>query len=111
MATTTLEKREGRSPGYEYSATVLDGVTGPSVLIPPMGAEGAAVTCTIIAGASTGKIQFTTSPDADVIADTANWQDWPNGNTTGTYSDALISPISAVRGVSISGDIDIEILV
>ena len=111
MALADLVKREGRYPGYEYSADILDGVTGPSVVIPPMGTEGATVTCTIIAGANTGKIQFTTSPDADVIADTANWQDWPNGDTSGTYSDSIISPVTAVRGVSVSGNITIEIVV
>jgi len=111
MATVNLTKRQGRMPGYEYSAQILDGVTGPSIIVPPTGSEGARVTCTIIPGASTGKFQFTTSPDADVLADTAIWQDWPNGNTTSTFSDSLLAPVTAVRGVSVSGNIDIEVLV
>jgi len=111
MATVQMEKRQGRKPGYEYSATILDGVTGPSVIIPPGGYEGGCVTCTLIAGANTGKFQFSTSPDADVVADTATWQDWPDGNKTGSNSDAIVAPVTAVRGVSVSGDIAIEVVI
>lgn len=111
MATIQMTLRQGRQPGYEYSATVLDGITGPSIKIPPMGSEGARVTCTIIAAANTGKFQFTTSLDSEVDADTAVWQDWPNGNTTGSFSDSLLAPVTAVRGVSVTGDIAIEVLI
>jgi len=111
MATVNLTKRQGRQPGYEYTAEILDGVTGPSIIIPPMGSEGARVTCTIITTGNSGKFQFTTSPDADVAADTATWQDWPGGNKTSTFSDSLLAPVTAVRGVSVSGAIDIEVLV
>jgi len=110
MATATMTKRQGRQPGYEYSANILDGVTGPSVIIPPMGNEGGVITCTIIPGGNSGKIQFTTSTDAKVAADTAVWQDWPKGNVSTTESDSLLGPVTAVRGVSASGAIDIEII-
>jgi len=90
---------------------ILDGVTGPSIIIPPTGSEGARVTCTVIPGGNTGKFQYTTSPDADVLADTAIWQDWPGGSKTSTFSDSLLAPVTAVRGVSVSGPIDIEVLV
>jgi hypothetical protein len=106
----TLTKRDDyRENGWTYTETITDGETGDTVRIPPM-PPNSKITCTIIAGANTGKFQSTTSPDADIIADTATWVDWPAGVKTGTYEDALISPVTAIRGVSVSGEIVIEIV-
>jgi len=107
---TEMTKRDFNPLGYTHKETIADGVTGDYIVVPPLG-DGTRVSCTVIAGAGTGKIQFTTSPDSEVIAGTATWQDWPEGNSTGTTSDTLIGPVTALRGVSVSGEIKIEIVV
>lgn len=94
--------------GYEYSETIADGETGESVLIPPELNKN--LTCTIVASTNIGKIQFTTSTNALVLSDNANWQDWPLGEITGTVYDTLESPVTALRGVSISGEIKLEFI-
>ena len=103
------ERTLGRKPGYSHSEELLTGVTSDPVVIPPL--NGQPVSVTMIAGANTGKIQFTTSTDAKVAAGTATWQDWPSGVVTGTVSDTLISPVTAVRGVSDAGTVDFEIII
>lgn len=105
-----MTPRDGRYNGYTHKETLATGVTSDPIVIPPLPA-GAQVRCTVIAGAGTAKIQDTTSPDADVAADTAVWQDWSAGNKTGTYSDVLLRPGTAVRGVSVSGEIAFEIVI
>ena len=102
--------REGRYNGYTHTETLVDGITSDPIVIPPL-PPGGRVTCTVIAGANTAKIQFTTSSDAAVVADTATWSDWPQGDKIGTFSDSIITPVTAVRGVSVSGEIDFEIVI
>jgi hypothetical protein len=109
MTTAAMTKRQSYIPGYEYEETISDGSTGDTVKIPPIHPDSR-ISCTVIAGVGTGKIQYTTSIDAKVIAGTAVWQDWPLGEVTGTDSDSLVSPITGLRGVSISGDITIEVV-
>lgn len=106
----TLTQRPGRNPGWTYKETLADGTTSDPVIIPPLQNDSGNVTCTIIANANTGKMQSTTSPDANIAADTATWVDWPNGDTNGTYTDALITPVTAVRGISVSGEITFEVV-
>lgn len=96
--------------GYHHQEEIADGITGAWVKVPAMGMQGGLVSCTMVAGANTGKVQFTTSSDIDVLADTANAQNWPLGNVTGTYSDA-VAQVTAVRGVSISGIVDFEVTI
>jgi hypothetical protein len=93
--------------GHSYQETIATGTNGDSVIVHPL--NGKPLTCTLIAGAGTGKIQFTTSSEAAVIAGTATWQDW-EGVTTGTGSDVLIGAVTAVRGVSTSGEVKIELV-
>jgi len=94
----------GGVSGYAYQETIADGENGESVIVQPL--NGKNLACTLIAGANTGKIQFTTSPIANVEAGTATWQDW-DGVTTGTGSDVLLVA-TAVRGVSTSGEVTVE---
>ena len=110
MPTTEMIKRNFFFNGYHYTETIATGATGNTVIIPPFD-SGKSITCTLIAGTSTGKFQITTSSDSAVTAGTATWQDWYEGNKTGTVSDAIISPVTAVRGVSVSGAIVIEIVI
>ncbi len=102
------ERSLGRKPGYFHSEQLLTGATSDPVVIPPL--NGQQVSVTMVAGANTGKIQFTTSTDAKVAAGTAIWQDWPAGVVTGTVSDRLISGVTAVRGVSSAGTVDFELI-
>lgn len=96
--------------GYVHTESILTTATGNDIRIPALPA-GKNITCTLIAGASTGKFQITTSSDSVVTAGTATWQDWAQGNQTGTVSDAIISGVTAIRGVSVSGAIAIEIVI
>lgn len=110
MAVVEMIKRASNTPGFAHYETIADGQTGNDVRVFPMGLDGANVTCRIIAGAGTGKFQFTTSSDVDVLAETAVWSDWPKGTVTGTDWDALLSQVTGLRGVSVSGEIKIEIV-
>lgn len=108
MTTTSLAIRT-IGDGFSVKETIADGENGDSYII-PTGEINSRITCTLIAGANTGKFQITTSPDADIVDESAVWQDWVKGNTTGTAHDVLIGPITGLRGVSVSGEIIIEIV-
>ena len=101
-----LHVRNGKD-GYEYTEVIGDGNNGETILIPP-GKDN--ITCTIIAGANSGKFQFTTSSDSAVLAGTATWVDWYKGEVTGTDYDVLNGPVTALSGVSTSGAITIEVV-
>jgi hypothetical protein len=109
--TQLMTERGQVKPGRYHQETILTGVTGEWVQIPAMGMKGGSVNCSIIAGAGTGKVQYTNSPDTDVDADTANEHDWTLGNVTGSNNDTFDGQISAVRGVSISGSIVFEVMI
>lgn len=109
MAVAELIRRESFIPGWEYEETIANGQTGDTIKLHPI-PEDKHVTCAVIAGAGTGKIQFSTSLDSKVAAETALWQDWPLGDVTGSEYDSLVGPATGLRGVSISGEITIEIV-
>jgi len=104
-----VERALGRKPGYHHTEQLADGITGDPVVVPPL--NGQPVTCTIRITGVSGKVQFTTSTDAAVAAGTAVWQDWPEGTVTTNTSDTLLGPVTAVRGVSVSGVIDFDVVV
>lgn len=110
MAVVNMTKRTSYLEGYHYTETIATGATGKTLIIPPYIA-GKQVTCRIICGAGTGKIQTSISTDSAVAAETATWEDHPDGNQTGTFSDVLNGPVTGIRGVSISGEITLEVLV
>lgn len=103
-----IERTIGRKPGYHHTEQLLDTVTGNPVIIPPL--NGMPVTCSVIITGVSGKIQFTISTDAKVAAGTAVWSDWAAGTVTANTWDTLIGPVTAIRGVSVSGTIDIEVV-
>lgn len=105
-----LIRRNGRVQGWEYKEIMTAGVNSDTIRIPPLN-EGAMVSVSLVIATGEGKIQFTTSPDADVIADSAEWQDWPLGLCTDTCSDALIGPATGLRLVRVSGTVGIEIII
>lgn len=110
MAIVEIDRRASAVTGYFYTEIIADGATGDDIHLYPLGLDGSRITCLIQAGVNTGKFQFTTSSDADVIAGTATWHDWPKGNVTGTEWDTLLSQVTGLRGVSVSGEIIIEIV-
>ncbi len=110
MAVQNMSERAiGRKPGYYHAESLADGVTGDPVVVP--GLNGLPVTCTIIIVGTSGKVEFTTSSDVEVAAGTATWQDWAGGTVTANTSDALIGPVTAVRGVSVSGEVKFQVVV
>jgi len=110
MAIAEMTERTGRVTGFEYYETIADTATGDSIKISPMPA-GTHITCTVVPGAGTGKFQTTTSSAADIIAGSATWVDWAEGNVTATTSDVITGPVTGIRGVSISGEINIEVVI
>jgi hypothetical protein len=108
MGLVNLSKRT-TGQGFEYSETIADGTDGDTILLPGLSASEV-VTCNMIAGVNTGKFQYTVSSDAKVAAGTCTWIDWPKGTVTGTHTDALLAPVTGLRGVSVSGEINIEVL-
>ena len=110
MAIVQMIRRKAAAIGYEYAETIADGEDGDTIQIFPMGPGLAKVTCRIITGSNTGKFQFTTSLDADVLAGTAVWSDWAKGDITGTDWDVLLSQVTGLRGVSVSGEVKIEVI-
>jgi hypothetical protein len=59
MATARMTRRPFAKDGYHYTASILTGATGDSVIIPPIGKD-TNITCTLIVGVGTGKFQLTT---------------------------------------------------
>lgn len=110
MTVVCMTKRESWREGYEYAETIADGENGDTVHLTPFGLNKTRLSCKVITGANTGKFQFTTSPDASVIAGTAVWSDWPKGEIIGTDWDVLTAPATGVRGVSVSGEVKIEVV-
>ena len=91
MAIESMNERSisWNESGHYYEGDILTGVTGPTIAIPVLSTEKP-ISCTLIAGANTGKFQITTSSNAKIAAGTEVWQDWTKGVQTGTVSDVLV---------------------
>lgn len=101
----------GGVKGYVYTETVEDGTNGEAVITTPLANASGRVTCTIVSTGNTGKVQTTTSSVATVEAGTATWLDWAQGDVTTTTTDVLTGPVTAVRGVSVTGEIGFELVI
>jgi len=110
MTLARMDKRNSKQTAWHYEETIGNGLTGADVII-PASPQVKKITCTIIAGANTGKFQFSTSSNSKIVAGTAVWQDWFNSTTTGTYTDVASGPITGIRGVSVSGEVSIEVVI
>jgi hypothetical protein len=95
----------------EYEEAIADGDTGEAIYIHPVNAKRDGVTCTIITSGNSGRFEFTTSPKAKIIANTATWHNWASGDVTTTTVDSITAPVTAIRGVSVSGSINIEVVI
>jgi len=109
MATVEMQERDGRFVGFQYYETIADGATGDNVFVPPL-PDGKNLTATVVPGAGSGNIQTTTSSKADIIAGTATWIDWAEGSVAVDTADVIVGSITGIRGVSVSGEIKIEII-
>lgn len=110
MAVVEIVQRDGYFTGWHHQETIADGETGNDIHIPPL-PEGKVTAARVIAGTGTGKIQDTMSSDEDVLAGTAVWEDWYIGDQTGTSSEWLRPNVTGVRGVSVSGEITIQVVI
>lgn len=104
-----MTKRASFIPGYEYKEVIASGQPGNDVHIFPMGLDGSAITCTIIAGAGSGRFEYSPSLDSEIIAETAEWIPWDPGDVTGSQSFGVYTQIKGIRGVSVSGEIKIYV--
>ena len=102
---------DGNPAGWTYSEIIADGEIGDSIRIRPSRKGTYNITCTLIAGTNIGKFQATTSSDAEVEAGTATWVDWVKGDISGVVTDVITSPVTGIRGVSVSGEVKIEIVI
>lgn len=103
-------KRPGQYPGYTHKETVAGGATSDSLVVPPLpGSEK--VTITVIPGANSGLVEFTTSPDSEITAATATWHEWPSGTVTQNTIDYIDSPITGLRFSATGGDVDFEVVI
>ena len=92
-----------------YQGQITTGDTGPAVYIPD---SANTISIGLVpAGGASGKIQYTLSPPSVVEAGSATWRDWPSAVVAATTDDVLIGPVTAVRGVSSSGNITLEVVV
>lgn len=101
---TILLKQTDKS----YKAVIASGQTSLAVKI-PTGVQQVTVML-IPAGGASGKSQFTTSTYADIAAGTATWVDMPKGVVSATSYEGINFPVTAVRGVSVSGNVTLEVV-
>ena len=107
-----LNRRDFYHDSYCYSDTIADGATGDTLIINEF-PKGGSIGISLIAGTNTGKFQASMSWDADTesLPSNAVWFDVELADTTGTVVDAILDPITVLRGVSTSGEIKIEVVI
>ncbi len=95
-------QNSGRKNTYK---TTVAGAASETIKAP-------SVPCTIsvIPGANTGLVEFTTSPETAIDGATAVWQEWPGGSVSATTNDVLAGPVSAVRFSATGGDVVFEVV-
>ena len=98
------------SPQLFYKEEIASG-NGETVLVKPNAKGAYSMSVAIEAGAGTGKVQYTLDTEEIIEAGTEVWYDWDIGDATGNAVDAFVSPVSAVRGVSISGAVVFKLLI
>lgn len=87
----------------QASATAAGGGTTAAMLV-----RFWPFTVTLIV-ATSGKVQYTTSPYLDIVDGSAVWVDWNLGTVTEDTSSGSPGPVTGVRGVSVVGAITLEL--
>lgn len=93
---------------FYFTETIASG-NGTSIVVYPL-PIGTVITCTLKAGSNTGRFETTTDSIAMVEAGTAEWEPWALGTKTGIVSDAIANSVIAIRGVSVSGAVTINVV-
>lgn len=101
--TNTLDA--GTFSGYG-EVTVADGATGDAILL----ARRVATIALHPAEGGSGKIQYTTSLPSKVQNNTGRWIDWKAGVVAEATAAVVDGPVTAIRGVSVSGQLVIELI-
>lgn len=101
--------RNSSSPYFEYAVKGITSSTLDSTVLLSAEVTSGIVFNFVMKSAGSGKLQYSTSLSADIVAGTANWQDWAPGAVAGSQLWAL-SKCNGVRAVVTSGTWDLEIL-
>ena len=102
----TFTKIKGQLDGIKSTyTTTLDDSESEIVKAPP-------VPCTIsvIPGANTGLVQYTTSPESDIDDASATWQEWSKGSVTSNTSSILLGNVSGLKFSATGGEVTFEIV-
>jgi len=97
-------------PIFEGSYTVASGETSDPILLSDGEGPGSYWQIALIPGGNNGRFELTLSPRATVKSGGGNWIPWDAGNVSTSTSDSL-TPVQAVRIVSVSGEITGEVMV
>lgn len=87
---------EGMDKGFWRSEIQFTGTTRPFRV--PVGP--AFISAAIHPSSGTARVEFTLSSPASVESGTARWIAWPFGDVSQSKADALISAVTAIRGVA-----------
>ena len=94
---------------YESKETLSAPGTGKDIILPDnTGHFDSVLVSLIVSGGGQGKIQYSLSNRADIIAGTANWFDWDLGSVNTNENDVLYH-VSGVRLVNSAGTTVIEV--
>jgi len=101
--------------GRSYHAEVVaDGVTSDPLILPSIypynPGHMPAVVAVIPAGGASGRIEFSLDDPAVVEAGTAQWIAWPHGDVSAAIADAINGPVTALRCVSVSGQVEWRVI-
>lgn len=103
--------QKGNYAGWSYSEDIADEETSDPIKIEPTGRGVTYGSVALICGSNTGKVQVTLDTYALIDAETATWIDWDKGEVTGSQLDVFAGPITAIRGVSVSGAVTLKVLI
>ena len=92
---------------FVYSLAVATGTTSAPIVIPQ---EANTITIGLYCNSSSGKVQYTLDGATVAEADNAIWFDWAAGTVAATTVDSLISPVTCIRAVSVSGEVTLKIV-
>ena len=93
---------------YESAETLSAPADGDTILLPDESGRMDSVMVSLVVTAGGGKVQYTISNRADVIAGNAVWYDWDAGAVVANTTDVMYH-VSAVRQVNTSGTTKLEV--